>query len=289
MQELSVATFNVHGGVNGWGRPFDVVDACRQLDADVLVLQETWTPREHASVAGGTGVAQQAKSARETGRDGGTAAPEPGGIAEQVGRTLGYSLTSVPMANARLHPAPPRVGEGWGPLFGRPRPVGMRVDAHRKPGAGRGSGRRGVVGIALLSRLPTSGVDVLELVPAVGGRVRRVALRTKVDSPEIVVAGTHLPHIRHGSPAHVRRLQRYLPSPDVPAVLVGDMNMWGPPLSLLMPGWSRAVRGRSWPAWRPMFQIDHVLVTEAVRVVGGDVLRIEGSDHLPVRAVLGLP
>jgi endonuclease/exonuclease/phosphatase family metal-dependent hydrolase len=56
--ELTVASFNVH-----WGRaserrryrPFDVVDACRELDADVLVLQETWAPdgseSQHAAVA----------------------------------------------------------------------------------------------------------------------------------------------------------------------------------------------------------------------------------------------
>jgi endonuclease/exonuclease/phosphatase family metal-dependent hydrolase len=56
--ELTIATFNVH-----WGRaaksdgyaPFDLVEACRALDADVLVLQETWAPdgqeAQHASVA----------------------------------------------------------------------------------------------------------------------------------------------------------------------------------------------------------------------------------------------
>jgi endonuclease/exonuclease/phosphatase family metal-dependent hydrolase len=80
-----------------------------------------------------------------------------------------------------------------------------------------------------------------------------------------------------------------LPNTDVPAVLVGDMNMWGPPLVMLLPGWSRAVRGRSWPAWRPLFQIDHVLVTAPVRVLEGSVVRIEGSDHLPVRARLAVP
>jgi endonuclease/exonuclease/phosphatase family metal-dependent hydrolase len=52
MQSLSIATFNIH-----WGRrprsytPFDVLDACRRLDADVLALQEVWRPDGALSVA----------------------------------------------------------------------------------------------------------------------------------------------------------------------------------------------------------------------------------------------
>ena len=41
---LTLATFNVHMGVDGWGRPFDVVGECAPLDADVLVMQESWEP-----------------------------------------------------------------------------------------------------------------------------------------------------------------------------------------------------------------------------------------------------
>ena len=33
---LTLATFNIHLGVDGWGRPFDAVDKCRALDADLL-------------------------------------------------------------------------------------------------------------------------------------------------------------------------------------------------------------------------------------------------------------
>jgi len=52
MQSLTVASFNIH-----WGhrlrsyKPFDVVDACRQLDADVLALQEVWRPDGGTSTA----------------------------------------------------------------------------------------------------------------------------------------------------------------------------------------------------------------------------------------------
>lgn len=45
--ELTIASFNVHwGGLRPNGEPFDVVGACRDLDADLLVLQEVWWPTD---------------------------------------------------------------------------------------------------------------------------------------------------------------------------------------------------------------------------------------------------
>ena len=35
---LTLATFNVHMGVDGWGRPYDVVSGCAGLGADLLVM-----------------------------------------------------------------------------------------------------------------------------------------------------------------------------------------------------------------------------------------------------------
>jgi endonuclease/exonuclease/phosphatase family metal-dependent hydrolase len=61
--ELTIASWNVH-----WGRsdrhdayaPFDVVDACGSLEADVLLLQETWAPdgavAQHDAVATALGM-----------------------------------------------------------------------------------------------------------------------------------------------------------------------------------------------------------------------------------------
>ena len=52
LQSLIVASFNIR-----WGRrprtnePFDVIKACRRLDADVLALQEVWRPDGEASIA----------------------------------------------------------------------------------------------------------------------------------------------------------------------------------------------------------------------------------------------
>lgn len=47
MPELTLASYNVHWGLGPRGLgfpPFDVVEACRRLDADVLILQESWAP-----------------------------------------------------------------------------------------------------------------------------------------------------------------------------------------------------------------------------------------------------
>jgi len=260
-----VASFNVHGGVDGWGRPFDVVEVCRALDADVLVLQETWTPLEGQ------------------------------GTAEQVAAALGYRMTSVSMAPARQYPAPAGAGEGWGPVYRVRGGVGMCIDSGR---SGRSSGhrhrhrgRRGSTGLALLDRLGAGEAEVLNLPLPGAQRVRRLALRAMVkgdSSSPLAVTGTHLSHLRQGSLLQLRHLRRMLSETDAPAVLMGDMNMWGPMVSLAMPGWSRAVSGRSWPSWRPVFQIDHILVTSAVQVLSAEVVPAPGSDHLPVRATLAV-
>jgi endonuclease/exonuclease/phosphatase family metal-dependent hydrolase len=79
MPELTIASWNVH-----WGRSdrhdayaqFDLVDACGSLEADVLVLQETWAPDGE--------IAQH----------------------DAVGAALGLSVVSVPLSRSVLHPKP---------------------------------------------------------------------------------------------------------------------------------------------------------------------------------------
>jgi endonuclease/exonuclease/phosphatase family metal-dependent hydrolase len=42
--DIAVSSLNMHGGVGTAGQPFDVEAAIRGLDADVMALQETWSP-----------------------------------------------------------------------------------------------------------------------------------------------------------------------------------------------------------------------------------------------------
>ena len=55
MQSVTVGSFNVHWGRRPpgprKGEPYDVVEACRRLDVDVLALQEVWRPDGGPSVA----------------------------------------------------------------------------------------------------------------------------------------------------------------------------------------------------------------------------------------------
>jgi endonuclease/exonuclease/phosphatase family metal-dependent hydrolase len=46
--DITVSSLNMHGGVGSAGQPFDVEAAIRDLDADVVALQETWSPESGA-------------------------------------------------------------------------------------------------------------------------------------------------------------------------------------------------------------------------------------------------
>lgn len=260
-----VGSFNVHAGIDGWGRGYDVVGACRGIGADVLVLEECWTPE------GGLG------------------------LAAEVGGALGYEVVEHPLAAGRLAGPHPDADGRWMRRFDwRGSSHAIYLDGNRPfTGKVQGSGRyhqavRGHWGIAVLSRFPIRSHRVLELGRLERDRAGRAAVVADIELPgvRLTVAGTHMTHLTYGSPLHFRRLRELLAAEvgEGPGVLAGDMNLWGPPVSLLLPGWRRAVRGRSWPAWRPHSQVDHILVHGPVGVAGGEVLGMVGSDHLPVRA-----
>jgi endonuclease/exonuclease/phosphatase family metal-dependent hydrolase len=71
----------------------------------------------------------------------------------------------------------------------------------------------------------------------------------------------------------------------VPTVIVGDLNM-PRPATVAAPGYRAAVRGRTFPAERPLIQLDHMLLRGPVIATGGEVAGPLGSDHLPIRAQL---
>jgi endonuclease/exonuclease/phosphatase family metal-dependent hydrolase len=171
--------------------------------------------------------------------------------------------------------------------------------SHAVMGPGRVTGRRprlcpadrahGTLAVSLLARVPLLSITVQDLrVMPMDTAPRRLAVHAEVevDGERFTFVATHLDHLSHGSPWQLRQLVRRLPGPDRPAALAGDMNMWGPVISLQMPGWSRAVRGRTWPRPRPHSQIDHIMVNRAVQVVDSRVLHAGRSDHLPVSATV---
>jgi len=148
----------------------------------------------------------------------------------------------------------------------------------------------GTVGIALLSALPVSGYEVLELGEIPGDTVARCAQIAMIETAggaALRLAGAHLTY-RLLSPVQLARLMRHLSGTAVPSVIAGDLNM-PRQLARLAPGYSPAAQGRTWPAELPLVQLDHVLASREVRRVRGAVLPPAGSDHLPVRASLHVP
>jgi endonuclease/exonuclease/phosphatase family metal-dependent hydrolase len=159
----------------------------------------------------------------------------------------------------------------------------------RKPSAISDSeAAEGWWGIALLSRYPGIRLPDVELGRIPTDPARRIALLVELDveGTPVLVAVTHISHRLFGSPRQMRRLWSAVPRHGQPTVIMGDFNMWGPVVSLLVPGWRRPVRGRTWPAHRPHSQLDHILVNDDVTPLGGEVLDAYGSDHRPVRATI---
>lgn len=151
---------------------------------------------------------------------------------------------------------------------------------------------RGRLGIAVVSQLPVQFVANLPLGhlrtdPAPNRHAQWLTL--DVDGHDLDLIAVHLSsRLPYAPPMQLRNLRRQLPPRDRLAVLAGDFNLWGPAVSAMLPGWRRAVRGRTWPAHRPHSQIDHVLVRDDVEVVDAEVLDDVGSDHRPVRVTLRL-
>ena len=148
----------------------------------------------------------------------------------------------------------------------------------------------GRIGLAVVSRLSTRLVEVIPVGDVPGDpALRRSALHLTLDvgGLDLDLIAVHLSsRLPYAPPMQIRNLRRRLPPPDRRAVIVGDFNLWGPAVTTLLPGWRRAVRGRTWPAHRPHSQIDHVLVRNGVEVVDAAVLDEVGSDHRPVRVTL---
>jgi len=264
MAEISLASFNIHGGIDGWGRPFDVVAACATVDTDILVLQESWGPTGGASSA------------------------------SMVGAALGYQVVEHPLASGRRAGPNPAAGSTWmRPFDWRGTGHALFLDDKRTlPTRIRDSeryraGEEGEWSLAVLSRIPVLSHRFVALPDLRRDVSKRGFYLLALEG--LTVAGTHMSHLSYGSPAHFRQLAQFLDTEVTgPAALAGDMNLWGPPARAFFRGWRRAVRGRTWPAWRPHSQLDHILVREQVEVRDARVIPLMVSDHRPVAATLSV-
>lgn len=150
-------------------------------------------------------------------------------------------------------------------------------------------GPEGTVGLAVVTRLEVRGALAVPLPHARGDVIDKrhgLLVTVIVDGVAITVAGVHASHRPWGSIPQLRCLDRALKDVGTPSMIVGDCNMWGPMITWALPGRSRAVRGRTWPAWRPHSQIDHVWIDNQLQAIDSKIGPAAGSDHLPVRVRL---
>ena len=225
-QTVTIGSLNLHCGLSGDGRAYNVPEAIGRLPADIVALQETWWDREGPDGVEAAAREQRAQLIRARVRDGASLAD-------------------------------------------------MGIAPHRKPGSW---------GIALLSRLPVTGYETVDLGLARGDVAHRAAMICSVTAPggwPLRVVNTHLTH-KLTSPVQLRRLVRHLAmAPPMPTVIVGDLNM--PRLATLVAGgFAPTVRGATFPAHRPLIQLDHLLTGAGVDCCAAAVLPSVGSDHLPV-------
>lgn len=228
---LSLASLNLHCGLDHRGAPYSVKAAVAALDTDVIVVQENWRSRGTDSLAASA--------------------------AADCGYTSFAELDlvpDVPLADLEVvgGTAPDEVG-AWG--------------------------------LAVLSRVPWVGTDVIGIGAARGDVVGARAAQV-IDFPGLRVVNVHLTHRLPYGPAQLRRLLAGLRRSAVPTVIAGDLNMCRPTVYLAGP-YRPAVRGRTWPAQRPVAQLDHVLLGPGVTATGAAVGPNLGSDHLPVRLTIG--
>jgi len=261
-------TFNLHAGVDGWGRPTGALDHLINLAPDIAICPELWRG--------------------DDGQD----------FVATLCERLAMSGQFVALARAE------RVTTGEGPRRWQPRLAhftgerGLYFLEHRELTARQRSHRRvrpevetGEWGLGLFTTLPIESLDVRSLGRLPREKVRRalIVARLDLDGRPIHVLAVHGAHLSHGSPLLYRRVTAIVKELDreVPIILAGDFNCWRPLLRVLLPGWTSLARARTWPAKRPHSQIDHILGRGPWRRLG-DGASDGGSDHRALRADVAL-
>jgi endonuclease/exonuclease/phosphatase family metal-dependent hydrolase len=133
-------------------------------------------------------------------------------------------------------------------------------------------------------------LPTLEPRGAVCAELRLGARLLRVVGMHLDLSGLHRRRQLRAVIAHLDQGDR-----SVPAVLMGDFNEWsarGGSLHEFGRAWQVLAPGRSFPARRPLAQLDRIVVSRVWEVLATGVhhspLSARGSDHLPVYARLAL-
>jgi len=255
---VRVATFNLHAGIDGWGRRTSVLDHVVSLGADILILPEIWRGDDNDDVA-------------------------------TLERRLGMGGAFAPLASGE-RACTSDGGRTWQPLLAHlTGEHGLYFDEHRAltkaqraRRASLESTEHGQWGLALLTRLVVEEIHVEQLDRLPREKVRRALIVARLidGGRPFYVAAVHGAHLSHGSYRQYRQVSELIDSldPHLPILLGGDFNCWRPLLRILLPRWRSLVSARTWPARTPHSQIDHLLVRGPWEPLGG-FASDGGSDH----------
>jgi endonuclease/exonuclease/phosphatase family metal-dependent hydrolase len=112
----------------------------------------------------------------------------------------------------------------------------------------------------------------------------RAAVVAELDTPSgpLTVANTHLSFVPGWNRLQLRRLHRYLAGLPGPRMVMGDLNMT-PPTPARWTGFRPLAATPTFPADAPVRQLDHVLVDDP-RITAADVAAppMPMSDHRPL-------
>jgi endonuclease/exonuclease/phosphatase family metal-dependent hydrolase len=258
---VRIVTFNMHAGVDGWGRPTGVVEGLVSLAPDIAILPETWR---------------------------GDAGPD---LYQDICTKIGASGEFVQLARAERVRAQ-RGGLFWQPFFAHlSGEQGLYFAEHRplrpaqsKRRNSRNTLEKGSWGLSIISKFPITHSEVFEMGRLQREKVNRALLVVYLSDPvsgqAFCIAAVHGAHISHGSPRLYKNIRKHLESipQDLPVVFGGDFNAWRPWVRFFFPRWRHLAKHRTWPSRFPHSQIDHLLGSTQWQVKGSGAKDL-GSDH----------
>lgn len=114
------------------------------------------------------------------------------------------------------------------------------------------------------------------------GEEPRAAIIAHLDTPfgPVAVANTHLTWIPGSGVRQLQEVTRFLGDLTDPVLLVGDFNMWGP-LPRMITGYRPLAEHPTYPAAKPKRQLDHILLRgRGLTASSSRAVRVAVSDHL---------